>query len=78
MKVKQTGQKEIGRIRLSENQDLVCSVVNDEKLDLRIWLNDKDYKGFTKRGVRFYLFDGIYEEFKRLIEKVDKVYSELA
>lgn len=71
-------QKEIGRIRLSDSEDLVASVVNDEKIDLRIWLNNKDYKGYTKRGVRFYLFDGIWGEFKKLIGEADKVFEEIA
>ena len=29
------------------------------------------------RGVRFYLFDGIWEEFMKLIEKVDKEVKKL-
>ena len=73
-------QKEIGRIRLSEKEDLIASVVNGEKLDLRIWIKgnkDKDYTGYSKRGLRFYFFDGIWEEFKKLIKKVDKAYAEL-
>ena len=37
-KLKQTIQKEIGRIKLSDNQDLVASLVDNEKLDLRIWI----------------------------------------
>ncbi len=57
MKVKQTEQKEIGRIKLSETQDLVASIVDDEKLDLRIFVKSDSYTGATKRGVRFYLFD---------------------
>lgn len=32
----QTEQKEIGRIKLSDNQDLVASVVNDKKFKLSI------------------------------------------
>ena len=32
MKVKQTDQKEIGRIKLSDTQDLVVSLVGDERL----------------------------------------------
>jgi len=74
---KNNNQKEIGRIKLSESQDLVVSVVDDEKLDLRVWVNSEQYKGPTKRGVRIYLFDGIWEKFKKLIPKVDKVYQEI-
>ncbi|GAH38791.1 unnamed protein product [marine sediment metagenome] len=77
-KTKQTEQKEIGRIKLGDTQDLVVSIVDDEKVDLRIFLNTDSYKGPTKRGVRFYLFDDNWTEFKKLIEKVDKVYEELA
>ena len=57
--MRNTKQKEIGRIKLSESQDLVASVVDNEKLDLRIWTDTEKYKGFTKRGVRFYFFDGV-------------------
>ena len=78
MKVKQTEQKEIGRIKLGDTQDLVVSIVDDEKVDLRIFLNTDSYKGPTKRGVRFYLFDGNWDKFKELMEKVDKVYQEIA
>jgi len=31
-------QKEIGRIELLDNQDLVASLIDDEKLDLRIFV----------------------------------------
>ena len=78
MKVKQTDQKEIGRIKLGDTQDLVVSIVDDEKVDLRIFLNTDSYKGPTKRGVRFYLFDDNWLEFKKLIDKVNKVYEEKA
>jgi hypothetical protein len=71
-------QKEITRIRLSDKEDLIASVVNDEKLDLRVWMNTDKYKGWTKRGLRFYFFDGVWEEFKKLIGKVDKKYQEIA
>ena len=32
-KAEQTEQKEIGRIKLSDNQDPVASIVDDEKVD---------------------------------------------
>jgi len=35
-KVKQTKQKEIGRIKLSNTRELVASLVDGEKLNLRI------------------------------------------
>ncbi len=76
-KTKRTEQKEIGRIKLSDNQDLVVSLVNNEKLDLRIFIKTDSYTGATKRGVRFYFFDKNWPEFKKLIEKIDKVYEEL-
>jgi len=76
--IKQSEQKEIGRIKLGDTQDLVVSIVDDEKVDLRIFLNTDSYKGPTKTGVRFYLFDDNWTEFKKLIDQVDKVYEEIA
>jgi len=73
----QNNQKEIGRVALSESQDLVISMVDNEKLDIRVWLKTETYTGPTKRGVRFFIFDGIWEEFKKVVKKVDKVYKEL-
>ena len=77
MKTKETEQKEIARIKLSDTQDLVASLVDNEKLDLRIFVKTDSYTGATKRGIRFYLFDNNWTEFKRLIEKIDKAYEEL-
>lgn len=62
-KTKQTEQREIGRIKLSDTQDLVVSIVDDQKLDLRVFLNTDSYKGPTKRGIRFYFFDDNWPEF---------------
>ena len=76
-KVKQTEQKEIGRIKLSDTRELVASIVDAEKLDLRVWVDSDSYKGWTKQGFRLYLFDGIWEEFKKLIGKIDKEYQEI-
>ncbi|GAH99999.1 unnamed protein product [marine sediment metagenome] len=76
-KTKQTEQKEIGRVKLGDTQDLVVSIVDDEKVDLRIFLNTDSYKGPTKRGVRFYMFDDNWLEFMKLMEKVDRKYQEL-
>ncbi len=78
MRVKRTEQKEIGRIKLSDTQDLVVSIVNDEKLDIRTWIEMDSYKGFTKKRIRFYLFDDNWTEFIKLMKKVDKVYEEIA
>ena len=77
-KIKQTNQKEIGRIKLTNTRELVDSLVDGEKLDLRIWVESNNYKGWTKQGLRFYLFDDNWPEFKKLIDKVDKVYEEIA
>jgi len=77
MKVKQTEQKEIGRIKLSDNQDLVVSLVDNEKLDLRIFVKTDSYTGATKRGFRFYLFDENWIDFKKRIQKIDKACSEI-
>ena len=77
-KAKQTNQKEIGRVKLSDTRELVASIVDNEKLDLRIWVDSNNYKGWTKQGLRFYLFDGTWEEFKKLIGEIDKQYQEIA
>ncbi len=77
-KIRQTEQKEIGRIKLSNTRELVTSIVDGEKLDLRIWVDSNNYKGWTKQGLRFYLFDGNWEEFKELMGKVNKEYENLA
>jgi len=74
-KTKQTEQKEIGRVKLGDTQDLVVSIVDNEKLDLRIFVKSDSYTGATKRGVRFHLFDDNWTEFKKLIDKVDKAYQ---
>jgi len=73
----QVKQKEIGRIPLREGENLVVNLVDEEKLDIRVWMNTERYKGPTKRGVRFYIFDGNWEEFRKLIERVDKEIKEL-
>jgi hypothetical protein len=78
MRIKQTEQKEIGRVKLSNTRELVASIVDGEKLDLRIWVESNNYKGWTKHGLRFYLFDDNRSEFKKLVDKVDKVYEEIA
>jgi hypothetical protein len=78
MKIKQTEQKEIGRVKLSNTRELVASIVDGEKLDLRVWVDSNSYKGWTKQGLRFYLFDGNWKDFRKLIDKVDKIYEEIA
>ena len=76
-KTNQTEQEEIGRIKLSDTQDLVASLVDNEKLDLRIFIKTDNYTGATKRGFRFYLFDNNWIEFKKLINEIDKAYNEI-
>ncbi|GAI19020.1 unnamed protein product [marine sediment metagenome] len=76
-KTNQTEQEEIGRIKLSDAQDLVASLIDKEKLDLRIFIKTDSYTGATKRGFRFYLFDNNWIEFKKLIDKIDKAYQEI-
>ena len=71
-------QREIGRVKISESQQLVATLVNGEKLDLRTWVDTEQYKGPTKRGLRFYLFDGIWDEFKKLVKKVNREYEKLS
>ena len=77
MKTKQTEQKEVGRIKLSDAQDLVASLIDNEKLDLRIFVQSDSYTGATKKGFRFYLSGDKWGEFKKLIDKVDKAYGGL-
>jgi len=36
MKAKQTEQKKIGRIKLTDTRELVASLMDNEKLDLRV------------------------------------------
>lgn len=75
---KKVEQKEIDRIKLSDNEYLVVSMVDKRKIDIRIWMETDKYNGPTKRGVRFYLFDGNWDKFKKLVDKADKVYEEIA
>jgi len=68
----------IERIKLSDAQDLVASLIDNEKLDLRIFVETDSYTGATKKGFRFYLFDNNWMEFKKLIDRVDRAYSEIS
>lgn len=70
-------QKEVARVRLNDHSDLVATIVDNQKLDLRVFINTDSYQDPTKGGLRFYLFDGIWEEFKKLIDKVDKEVKDL-
>jgi len=53
-------------------------VVGREKLDLGTWVDTDKYKEPTKRRLRFYLFDGNWDDFRRIFSKVDKVYAKMA
>jgi hypothetical protein len=68
----------MGRVKLSNTREFVASIVDGEKLDLRIWVDSNNYKGWTKQGLRFYLFEDNWPEFMKLIDKVDNVYEEIA
>ena len=67
----------IERIKLSDNQNLVASLIDNEKLDIRIFVKTDNHTGATKRGFRLYLFDNNWIEFKKLIDKIDEAYSEI-
>lgn len=75
-KTNQTEQKEVGSIRLSHTQDLVVSLIDNEKLDLMIFVKTDNYTGATKEGFRSYLFDNNWTEFEKLIDKIDEAHSE--
>ncbi len=75
---KRENRENKARIKLTDTRELVASLVDNEKLDLRVWVESDTYKGWTKQGFRLYLFDEIWSEFKKLIDKVDKTYQELA
>jgi len=48
---KQEQQKQVGRIRLSDYEDLIVSIVDDERVDLRIWVETDKYSGsYQKRA----------------------------
>ncbi len=54
------------------------TLVDNEKLDLGVWVESDTCKGWTKRGFLLYLFDEISTDFKNLVDKVHKVYEEIA
>lgn len=67
----------MGRIRLSDTRDLIASLIDNEKLDLRIFLKTDSYTGAAKRGFRFSLSDNNWIEFKKLSDRIDKAYNEV-
>ncbi len=76
-KQKQPERRELGRVSLSEGEDLILTLVDQEKLDIRVWLDTERYKGPTKRGVRFYLFDGIWEKTFEVLKAFNEEYKKL-
>lgn len=68
----ETSQKEIARIHHSDNQDLVATIVDNVGLDLRVFIKKDSYSGSYQKETRIYLFDGIWEEFKKLVRKVSR------
>ncbi|MBA7496768.1 hypothetical protein ES702_07377 [subsurface metagenome] len=85
MKAKQANQKEIGRVKVSDTEELTATLVDDENLDLRIFVKTDSYSRPTRMGFRFNLlhitnpfftFDN-WTESKRLVDKIDKVYNQL-
>ncbi len=76
-KEKETKQKEIVRIKLSDNRHLVASLADNKKLGPRIFIRTNSHTGATTRGFRFYLFNNNWVEFKKLIDKIDKAHNEI-
>lgn len=74
---KQPERKELGRVSLSEGEDLILTLIDQEKLDIRIWLDTDRYKGPTKRGVRFYIYDEIWPKVFELIKAFNDEYEKL-
>lgn len=75
---KQTKDKEVGRIQVWEGQDIVVRLVDNERVDIRLWMKSERYTGPTKKGVRFYLFNGIWPQFYELMNQVNQEYEKMA
>jgi len=71
-------RKEIGRVTLREGEDLILTLVDEEKLDIRVWMDTERYKGPTKRGVRFYLYDGIWPKVFELFKTFNQEFEKIA
>ncbi len=67
--------KKIGHIKLSGHEELIASLIDDEKLELKMFFKTDTYRG-PARGFRFYFFDENWAKFKKLVEKIDKVYEQ--
>lgn len=51
----------------------MASLVDEQKLDLRVWVDSKKYKGRTKQGFRFYLVGATWDRFKELVNNIDAI-----
>ena len=69
--------EEVGSINLTESTSLRVKIVDDEYLDIRIWVDSERYTGPTKKGIYFSLSDGTWIQFKKLMERVNKKHEEL-
>ena len=68
--------EEIGHFSITDSRELVFSIIDDEKLDIRVRVNSENYKGWTKQGIRFSLFESKnWEKFKAVVDKVSKIYE---
>jgi len=45
--------------KLTYRQEFVASLVDGERLDLTVWVNSHNYKGWTKQGLRLYVLEEI-------------------
>jgi len=70
-------RKEIGRVTLREGEDLILTLVDEEKLDIRVWIDTERYKGPTKRGVRFYIYDEIWPKLFELFKAFNQEFEKL-
>lgn len=71
-------QTEVGKIKLSDNQKLVDSLVDSEKLDLWVFVKTDSYMGAntgaTKRSFRFCFFDDSWDKRLRAVGEIDEIY----
>lgn len=70
--------EEIGRFSINETRKIVFSIVDDEKLDIRVWVDSENYTGWTKQGIRFALFESEsvhWNKLKELVDKISKIYE---
>jgi len=64
-------------IKLSDSQNFVAFLIDNEKIDVRIFVKTDSYTGATKKGFRFYLFDNNWTQSKKPIDKIDKAYRKM-